>query len=41
MAYKFLYQRPSFNPMERSLKDVMDPASEITVAHALRRHFWW
>ncbi len=41
VAVNFLYRSPSANLLERSVKDLIDPSSEITVSHALRRHFWW
>lgn len=41
VAVNFLYRSPPANLFHRTLKDLIDPSSEITVSHALRRHFWW
>ena len=41
VAVNFLYRSPPANLFHRTLKDLLDPSSEITVSHALRRHFWW
>lgn len=41
VAVNFLYRSPPTNLFHRTLKDFIDPSSEITVSHALRRHFWW
>lgn len=41
VAVNFLYRPPSSNIIEHTIRGLVDPSSEITVSHALRRHFWW